>query len=451
MMELRRIAATKSWKKNNVTLYESLKGSLLGKTYIRYFKHYPFIHGFTIYAWERLLPIGFLIYITFSRLNIFTESKYKRIPLKKTSDHLLTRQVILPKQSVLMPLPDIFPKNNNGTLNLKTEYEFPEIFISTFKNCTVTGASNFLNVDNSVVCHDLIRASHDYTSEELHGRFIINAKKSLVTLLSNVEVSAEIENGVVFTDAVSGNYVHFLTEVLPRVFLFSKECPNSNTSLVIDYGLHPNIMQALGMVIGNNINIIGLETDAHLLVKSLQVVSPCGYIPFQRRVNTKHLTDHSDGVFSPIALGMMSDFIKKSVSKLVSTSKLKKIFIKRNSKIRNLANAEDIEHILVADGFTVIEPESLSFIDQVNIFSNAEVVVGATGAAFGNLIFCNSTTKIIILTSDYKNMIYGYWQSMANAVGNKVTYVIGESVDVNSHLHSNFQINISDIKDAIAG
>lgn len=450
-MGLRRIAATQSSKRENVTLHEYLKGSLLGKTYIRYFKHYPFINGFAIYAWERLIPIGFLVYITFSRLNIFTENKYKRISLKKISDHLLTRQVILPKQSVLMSIPDIFPKKNNRTLNLKTKYEFPEIFITTFKNCTVTGASNFLNVDNSVICHDLIRSSHDYTSEELHGRFIINAKKSLVTILLNVEVSAEIENGVVFTDAVSGNYVHFLTEVLPRVFLFSKECPNSNAILVIDYGLHPNIMQALGMVIGKNINIIGLETGAQILVKSLQVVSPCGYIPFQRRVNTKHLTDHSDGVFSPTALSMMSEFIKKNVSNLVDASTLKKIFIKRNSKIRNLSNAEDVEHILVADGFAVIEPERLSFIEQVNIFSNAEVVIGATGAAFGNLIFCNSTTKIIILTSDYKNMIYGYWQSMANAVGNKVTYVIGGSADVNSHLHSNFQINISDIKDAIAG
>src|SRR5688572_1993745 len=144
MREIRRIRATLENK--NVTLHAYLKTSLLGKTYIRYFKPYPLIHGFTIYAWERLLPIGFTVYMTFSRWNIFTESKYKRVPLKKSSEFILSRQVILPKQSVLMPLPDFYPKNKNGTLSLKTEYEFPEIVISTFRNCTVIGASNFLNV-----------------------------------------------------------------------------------------------------------------------------------------------------------------------------------------------------------------------------------------------------------------------------------------------------------------
>jgi len=203
-------------------------------------------------------------------------------------------------------------------------------------------------------------------------------------------------------------------------------------------------------VIGKNMGLIGLEKDAHLLVDSLQVVSTTGYIPFQRRPNAKKLTDHSDGIFSPAALGEMSCFIRERVSKLVSKSRLKKIFIRRNSEIRNISNAEDVETLLVAEGFIVIEPENLSFIEQVNIFSNCEVVVGATGAAFGNLLFCDSKAKIIILTSDYKNMIYGYWQNMAHAVGNTVSYVIGESVDVQSHLHSNFQINILDIKDAIS-
>ena len=75
--------------------------------------------------------------------------------------------------------------------------------------------------------------------------------------------------------------------------------------------------------------------------------------------------------------------------------------------------------------------------------------MGATGAAFANLIFCKPETKVIILIVDFKDMIYGYWQNMANAVGNKVSYVLGESVDVTSQFHSDFRVNMQDLLDAI--
>jgi capsular polysaccharide biosynthesis protein len=146
----------------------------------------------------------------------------------------------------------------------------------------------------------------------------------------------------------------------------------------------------------------------------------------------------------------MRDFIKSKISNRVLMVSSKKIYIKRNSHYRNVTNAEEVEEMLVAKGFVVVEPEKLSFIEQVELFSSAEVVVGATGASFANLIFCKPETKIIILISDYKNMIYGYWQNMASAVGNKVTYVIGASDEIFSHLHSNFQISIPDLLDAIS-
>lgn len=423
-----------------VNLFNLLSTSHLGKVYKRFLKPFPFVHSFVLWVWTRILPFALFAYAKYT---------FGSFPLKKLSEYTGNRQVLVPSQLVQIGLPKIFP-NRKIVLNTQTEFEFPEIYIATISDTIITGGSNFLKVGENIVCHDLFRCDYDYTSEELHSRFLINSKKSCVTFLTKNEVAAVIENGVVFTDAVSGNYVHFLTEVLPRIFLFCKERGCSNAALIIDYGLHANIMQALEMVVGNDIKLIGLETDAHLLVKSLQVISPCGYIPFQRRVNAKDLTDHSDGLFSPTALAEMSQFIKKSVSELIQTSIIKKIYIRRNSKIRNISNSEDVEAMLLTEGFIVIEPEKLSFIEQVNIFSNSDIIVGATGAAFGNLIFCNAKTKIIILTSDYKNMIYGYWQNMAHAVGNNVTYVIGESVDVQSHLHSNFQINISDIKDAIA-
>lgn len=447
MINIRQIKSPQT--KSGISLLSFLQNSLLGRTYRRYLKRYALVHTFVVWIWRTFLPIGLLAFGRFKILH------FKSLPLKKLSQYLTFRRVVFPSQLVKTPLIDVFPKKKI-ILSPQAEFEFPEVYITIINNCIVTGGSNLLNVDESIICHDLFRSSHDYTSEELHGRFIINSRKSLITRVSKIKVEDEIQEGAVFTDAVSGNYAHFLTEVLPRIFVFSKEHPNTKISLIIDCDLHQNLMQALEMVVGEKVDLIGLEMGCSLHVKSLHVVSTCGYIPFERRAKTSRaktnsLTDHSDGIFSPNALLSMRDLLKSKIStSTIGVVRHKRIFIKRNSHYRNANNAKEIEDMLVSKGFFVIEPEKFSFKEQVNLFSNAEVLVGVTGAAFANLIFCKPETKIIILISDYKNMIYGYWQNMASAVGNKVIYVIGQCDAVSSQLHSNFQIDLSDLLDAIS-
>jgi hypothetical protein len=425
-------------------MLNSIKHSLFGSIYIRYLKRFPFVRALVIRCWVISLPILFRIY---AQLNSIKPIK---LPLIKISNCSLSRQLIIPSHLVVTPFPQVFPGEKRRVLNFQSGYEFPEIFITTISNCTTTGASNFLDINEAVICHDLFRPSHDYSSEELQGRLIIDSKKSTVVKFENDEVVTEIESGAVFTDALSNNYAHFLTEILPRVFVFIRQLSIAEATVIIDFGLHQNLMEALEIVIDENVSVIGLDQGKSLLVKSLQVVSPCGYIPFDRRPKTKHLADHSHGVFSSIVLLGMRDYIK---SKIIHTNEVvqhKKIFIRRNSSYRNVSNSKNVEDILVANGFFVIEPENLSFREQVILFNNADVIVGATGAALANLIFCSAETKVIILISDFKQMIYGYWQNMASSVGNKVTYVIGECTDATPELHSNFQINTSDLLDAIS-
>lgn len=431
---------------NALNVLDYLRRSLLGVIYQRYLKRYPLVRAFVLWTWKIILPATTKLLSFF----LYEKLKNKSRPLIKMFEYSVSRQLIYPSQSVVVALPQVFSNKKGVKLDVQAMYEFPEIYIATIQDCILTGASNFLNVKEGVICHDLFECTHDYTSEELHCRFVINSRKSVVRYLYDVTPQVAIKKAVVFTDAVSRNYAHFLTEVLPRVFVFSRANPNADVAFIIDSDLHANLTQALNVVVDRSVDWIELSVGQPLLVRSLQVVSTCGYVPFERRPKSKGLTGHSHGVFSPRVLIDMRDFIKNKIFHANVAVGPNKIYIKRNSSYRNLHNAEEVESALVAKGFVVIEPEKLSFIEQVILFSNADVLVGATGAAFANLIFCKPETKIIILISDYKNMIYGYWRNMASAVGNNVTYVIGECTDASSQLHSNFQINISDISEAIS-
>ena len=54
----------------------------------------------------------------------------------------------------------------------------------------------------------------------------------------------------------------------------------------------------------------------------------------------------------------------------------RKIYLRRNSGTRRLLNSAEIERLLLDRGFSIIEPEHLTFIQQLSIFRWADVVIG---------------------------------------------------------------------------
>jgi len=116
-----------------------------------------------------------------------------------------------------------------------------------------------------------------------------------------------------------------------------------------------------------------------------------------------------------------------------------------------MLNAEAIEHRLLQEGFVSVSTELMTFAEQFHTFSGADVVVGATGAAFANLIFCRPNAKIVICIARFENTSYGYWQNLACAAGNTVTYVLGRiAPTLVKSIHSDFVIDETDLLDALA-
>jgi Glycosyltransferase 61 len=77
----------------------------------------------------------------------------------------------------------------------------------------------------------------------------------------------------------------------------------------------------------------------------------------------------------------------------------KKIMLIRVGNWRNVKGQEALAKRLIPLGFEVVDPSRLSFIQQIEIFSNAEIIIGASGAAWANLIFCKPGTYILSLCS----------------------------------------------------
>ena len=79
----------------------------------------------------------------------------------------------------------------------------------------------------------------------------------------------------------------------------------------------------------------------------------------------------------------------------------KNVGIKSNAaSSRLMRNEEEVIHAMKHHDFEVVEPSSLSAIEQIKLFSSAELIVGPSGSALFNAVFCHPGTKLIDIESE---------------------------------------------------
>jgi capsular polysaccharide biosynthesis protein len=74
-----------------------------------------------------------------------------------------------------------------------------------------------------------------------------------------------------------------------------------------------------------------------------------------------------------------------------------KIYIHRRTAGRQLVNFHEIEPLLVAHGFTVVEFEDMPVTEQIALMRNARYVIGEHGAGLINIIFCLEDAQVLEL------------------------------------------------------
>ncbi|HSW76610.1 MAG TPA: glycosyltransferase family 61 protein, partial [Candidatus Saccharimonadales bacterium] len=76
----------------------------------------------------------------------------------------------------------------------------------------------------------------------------------------------------------------------------------------------------------------------------------------------------------------------------------KKVFISRKDRCpsvgRGLINEDEVFKLLQKQGFERYVLSQLSFLQQVELFNNADVIVGTHGAGFTNILFCKPGAKV---------------------------------------------------------
>ena len=91
------------------------------------------------------------------------------------------------------------------------------------------------------------------------------------------------------------------------------------------------------------------------------------------------------------------------LNKSTATNKKNKIYIDRNEangnfrSSRSISNEDEIKKYLLKNNFIFARLHEMKFNEEVDLFHNAECVVGLHGAGLINIVFCRPGTRVIEL------------------------------------------------------
>lgn len=276
---------------------------------------------------------------------------------------------------VLHPLPDLeaFPEHAREVFRSVSVRRYPDAFVALLRNARIRGASGcVLSRSNKII-------------DQSHHSFDTDLSRRRFQRRSYFSWSSTRTNGTVALLAApeSQNYYHFVFDLIPRLALLE------TWSKVIDkYAVPASLMpaqtEALDLLGITEARRLVLTEHSHLQVANLVLPSLPG----------------SEGCYPPWAIEFLRGKVRDLARGVVGRGD--RIFVLRGASAnRPLHNEVELEAIAKAQGFQSVRLEQMTFLEQIATFRDAEVVVGAHGAGFANIVFAERARLLEIMSGDY--------------------------------------------------
>jgi hypothetical protein len=216
----------------------------------------------------------------------------------------------------------------------------------------------------------------------------------------------------VITSIMHQNYYHWMFDILPRFKILQR------SGLVPDY--------------------YSINTETSFQRESLQVLG----ISSNRILSpTKNTHIEADELIIPSLLGpvfslspqaqacqyLQSTFLRNDKTRKPH----RKLYISRNdANNRRVINETELRDEVLDKGFEVISLSGVSLLQQVELFSEAKIIMGPHGAGFTNAVFCQPGSVLIEFLPEGYNV--DCFERLARLVGMEYHAIMGTAGDEQS-------------------
>lgn len=274
------------------------------------------------------------------------------------------------------------------------EYEVhPELFLATLRNARVLGPSGVvITPDNKIV------EESAWTGERWLERDRVVRALSLP--------KPELLAGHYFTIASfsAEGYAHWILDALPRLSLLRYATPHAK---IIVSNLTTSWQRDSLSRLGIDLSDLVVLDHRHVQLEFLHLPSYIG----------------QPGRIHPFAVSWLR---KHFLEGEPTAEPGRRLYLTRSSGRRRVLNEEELGPVLNRFGFEIINPGTLSFQQQIDLFSRAAAIVSPHGAGLTNCVFAPKTCRVFELFA--RTCVRPMYYQLSNMIGQTYWYLVaGES------------------------
>lgn len=260
--------------------------------------------------------------------------------------------------------------------------------------------------------------------------------------------SHRLEHAITINGRVPDNYWHQIIEYIPR--LFSDQLPDSDVVLA-SASRYRAVREAALIASGKGRSVIFLEEHQSARVDELVVP---GFHTAVWDTQWKDPSKTTEFHHQPLIAFRhhVLEHLKVAPQEIISLPE--KIYIRRQSHYRNLLNLKEIEDFVLTRGFKIVELAGLGFLQQVQLFRQARVLVGVGGAHWANCLFLRPNTQVVNIESKQMSSVSRLHEAITRLCGAQMDSAEGYSNPRNagdalpstsSNLHADFSISTREL------
>lgn len=309
--------------------------------------------------------------------------------------------------------------NSESTFDLVPK-PLPDVYLSKHRNVRIQGNSDFVLVPSEQLVINDFGFDMDPKYANVDGALLAQKGNRALMRYDDKRVNRKLEACIMLSAKFSQNYYHQMYEILVKLVLLDRAEVPADVPVLVDEVVMkvPSFKQLFDCLNRTLRPILTIGPKEIVEVDTLYCLSAVNLIP-PFKVNFED--DGLDDIFFDWKLTLeMRDRLLEHRSQ---RSFPKRIFLSRKSSNNRQYNEADVMALVQGYDFTVVCPEEYDLYDQMALFGGAECIVGASGAAFSNLLFCSPGCKILCFVSRELNI--PAFTTIAYNLGCPMRYCLG--------------------------
>lgn len=286
-------------------------------------------------------------------------------------------------------------------------FALPDAYWACLNDGKVIGGSSVVVTSDRKMLYDMLASCDVYNANMTdNGLFMLFGKPHHIGnryfYSYRRKKGKPIDKGICLAANMSNNYYHFMFQVAAKFYYIDLARIDKSIPLLIDEQVLriPQMKEVVEKLNKGDRKIITLQSNVLYDVGELYCISdPNVVIPNRKAISY----DHSHAfAFDKKAL----DYLRVGI--LDETNKdnvpfAKRIFLSRKDCNRRTINEDELKPILDKYGFEFVYSGEMDILSQARMFNQAEHIIGPSGAAFTNLLFCSKGCHALLFVSHRHN------------------------------------------------